>query len=392
MKPLLNVTRWIRWAFFALAAVLLASSLFLIVNTIRLATFARRREIEVMKLVGASNWFVRVPFMAEGLRAGRDRRRLRGRARVLPEVVISNLLENQHNLLQHVLRRRSPTRSASASLVLAHRRRHRHARLDDRPAPLPRSAEPASSVLDREHRVGAGGELVVPVLRFGERARARASRSRPRRSARTARAPPASRARRGRRVDVGVARREHLHERARGSRRACRRPSRRSGRRRSRGRPASAASSIATRAGLALLRACVKRREPAVGEAADAAQLRRRLAAEPHVERLRGLRQHGHAPRSGTSVPSWSTASSVHRRRSSGSASSKIDARSRALDAERLLLDRVHDAEPERGQRPPAREHVERRPLLRDERRAAAGQHRHARAELDLARCAPPRT
>ena len=49
---------------------LLASSLFLIVNTIRLATFARRREIEVMKLVGASNWFVRVPFMAEGFVQG----------------------------------------------------------------------------------------------------------------------------------------------------------------------------------------------------------------------------------------------------------------------------------------------------------------------------------
>jgi cell division transport system permease protein len=46
------------------------SSLFLIVNTIRLATFARRREIEVMKLVGASNWFVRVPFLAEGLAQG----------------------------------------------------------------------------------------------------------------------------------------------------------------------------------------------------------------------------------------------------------------------------------------------------------------------------------
>ncbi|MFN8037103.1 MAG: permease-like cell division protein FtsX [Acidimicrobiia bacterium] len=42
----------------------------LIVNTIRLAIFARRREIEVMKLVGASNWFVRVPFMAEGMVQG----------------------------------------------------------------------------------------------------------------------------------------------------------------------------------------------------------------------------------------------------------------------------------------------------------------------------------
>ena len=49
---------------------LLLSSLFLIVNTIRLATFARRREIEVMRLVGASNWFVRVPFMAEGFVQG----------------------------------------------------------------------------------------------------------------------------------------------------------------------------------------------------------------------------------------------------------------------------------------------------------------------------------
>ncbi len=70
IKSMLTATRIIRYVFFAMAAVLLASSLFLIVNTIRLATFARRREIEVMKLVGASNWFVRVPFMAEGLVQG----------------------------------------------------------------------------------------------------------------------------------------------------------------------------------------------------------------------------------------------------------------------------------------------------------------------------------
>ena len=42
----------------------------LIGNTIRLSIFARRREIEVMKLVGASNWFVRGPFMVEGLLTG----------------------------------------------------------------------------------------------------------------------------------------------------------------------------------------------------------------------------------------------------------------------------------------------------------------------------------
>jgi cell division transport system permease protein len=57
---------------FFLAAVLvlgIASSL-LIANTIRLSIFSRRREIEVMKLVGATNWFVRGPFMIEGLLCG----------------------------------------------------------------------------------------------------------------------------------------------------------------------------------------------------------------------------------------------------------------------------------------------------------------------------------
>ena len=50
--------------------VLLIASTLLIANTIRLSIFARRREIEVMKLVGATNWFVRGPFMIEGLLCG----------------------------------------------------------------------------------------------------------------------------------------------------------------------------------------------------------------------------------------------------------------------------------------------------------------------------------
>ena len=50
--------------------VLLAASTLLIANTIRLSIFSRRREIEVMKLVGATNWFVRGPFMLEGLICG----------------------------------------------------------------------------------------------------------------------------------------------------------------------------------------------------------------------------------------------------------------------------------------------------------------------------------
>ncbi len=70
LEGILDATNRVRLIFIALSLVLLTSSLFLIVNTIRLATFARRREIEVMRLVGASNWFVRVPFMAEGLVQG----------------------------------------------------------------------------------------------------------------------------------------------------------------------------------------------------------------------------------------------------------------------------------------------------------------------------------
>jgi cell division transport system permease protein len=70
VKDLLTTSRWIRLGFLTIFLALLFASLFLIVNTIRLATFARRREIEVMKLVGASNWFVRIPFMLEGMVQG----------------------------------------------------------------------------------------------------------------------------------------------------------------------------------------------------------------------------------------------------------------------------------------------------------------------------------
>ncbi len=70
LRGLLDATNTARIIFIGLSLILLLSSLFLIVNTIRLATFARRREIEVMKLVGASNWFIRIPFMLEGLVQG----------------------------------------------------------------------------------------------------------------------------------------------------------------------------------------------------------------------------------------------------------------------------------------------------------------------------------
>jgi len=57
--------RW-RTLGFALAIGVLVGAVALIVNTIQLAIFARRREVAVMKLVGATNWFIRIPFMLEG--------------------------------------------------------------------------------------------------------------------------------------------------------------------------------------------------------------------------------------------------------------------------------------------------------------------------------------
>jgi cell division transport system permease protein len=53
--------------FLLAAGLLLLAAFLLILNTIRVAMFARRREIEVMKLVGATNWFIRVPFIVEGI-------------------------------------------------------------------------------------------------------------------------------------------------------------------------------------------------------------------------------------------------------------------------------------------------------------------------------------
>jgi cell division transport system permease protein len=67
---ILKVARVIEALFLFAVVILLAASTLLIANTIRLSIFSRRREIEVMKLVGATNWFVRGPFMLEGLICG----------------------------------------------------------------------------------------------------------------------------------------------------------------------------------------------------------------------------------------------------------------------------------------------------------------------------------
>jgi cell division transport system permease protein len=69
-KRVLTIAKVISLVFLIAVVLLVVASTLLIANTIRLSIFARRREIEVMKLVGATNWFIRGPFMLEGLLCG----------------------------------------------------------------------------------------------------------------------------------------------------------------------------------------------------------------------------------------------------------------------------------------------------------------------------------
>lgn len=67
IRRLLQVNSLLRTITFVMSLVLLIASAALIANTIRVAIYARRDEIGIMKLVGATNWFIRVPFMMEGV-------------------------------------------------------------------------------------------------------------------------------------------------------------------------------------------------------------------------------------------------------------------------------------------------------------------------------------
>ena len=67
---ILSATRVVKLTMGMLAALLALASLLLVANTIRLSMYARRREVEVMKLVGATDWFIRWPFVIEGVIVG----------------------------------------------------------------------------------------------------------------------------------------------------------------------------------------------------------------------------------------------------------------------------------------------------------------------------------
>ena len=69
-NKILSATGMVKALTAGMAILLLFASIALIANTIRLSVFARRREVEVMKLVGATNWFIRWPFVIEGVIVG----------------------------------------------------------------------------------------------------------------------------------------------------------------------------------------------------------------------------------------------------------------------------------------------------------------------------------
>ncbi|HYH88793.1 MAG TPA: permease-like cell division protein FtsX [Solirubrobacteraceae bacterium] len=69
-NKILSATRVVKITMALLAVLLCVASILLIANTIRLSLYARRREVEVMKLVGATDWFIRWPFVLEGVLVG----------------------------------------------------------------------------------------------------------------------------------------------------------------------------------------------------------------------------------------------------------------------------------------------------------------------------------
>ena len=69
-QKILEVTNLVTITAAVLTVLLVLASILLIANTIRLSLYARRREVEVMKLVGATDWFIRWPFVIEGMIVG----------------------------------------------------------------------------------------------------------------------------------------------------------------------------------------------------------------------------------------------------------------------------------------------------------------------------------
>ncbi|MDD4335640.1 MAG: FtsX-like permease family protein, partial [Desulfotomaculaceae bacterium] len=70
VEKMMDLSKWVRTAGLITMTLLGVAAVFLIATTIRLSVYARRKEIGIMKTLGATNWFVRFPFVLEGMMLG----------------------------------------------------------------------------------------------------------------------------------------------------------------------------------------------------------------------------------------------------------------------------------------------------------------------------------
>jgi cell division transport system permease protein len=100
-QKILTATSLVKATLGVLAVLLVIASVLLVSNTIRLSLFARRREVEVMKLVGATDWFIRWPFVLEGILLGAIGGAIAVGLLIVAKVVVVDNLVSEFQVIGH---------------------------------------------------------------------------------------------------------------------------------------------------------------------------------------------------------------------------------------------------------------------------------------------------